>query len=503
MILFNPIWLFALAALSIPVAIHLWNIRQGKTLKVGSISLITVSSQKRSRSLKLHDLLLLLLRCLLLALLALVLTMPFWQRNINPSSIKGWVMIPKENLKESYQKFKPEIDSLTKAGYEFHYFDKDFQKAVLNDVLADSKNLKADSVKSASYWSLVQQLDGQIPSSLPLYLFTPNGISYFNGEKPKVGLNLHWQTYGPADSTNTWLAQAWLMGNSDIQVVEGNSKPGGSFYSYYTLGPGAHNNREYVYSVNSGRLVVSRKNSDEVINVDTSTWHFAIYAEKNTADAGYVKAALQSIVQFTKHKAVIKEYTDAGQIPSHQNWLFWLSSKPVSKQVSQNCDNLFSYEAGKVKDINTWISNQDRSLSNQKIALYKSVATNNNWNAIWHDGFDNPVLSFEKQDRTNLYHFYSRFDPSWNDLVWSDDFPKMLLGLIVGQPVKPDVMHDRRAIDPKQLLPAANNEARTSTGKIIERTDLAFYCWLLLVLIFIVERWIAHKKAGKQELQNG
>src|SRR6202000_2638344 len=142
MILFNPIWLFALAALSIPVAIHLWNIRQGKTLKVGSISLITVSSQKRSRSLKLHDLLLLLLRCLLLALLAFVLTMPFWQRNINPSSIKGWVMIPKENLKESYQKFKPEIDSLTKAGFEFHYFNKGFEKRKLSEVLADSSALK-------------------------------------------------------------------------------------------------------------------------------------------------------------------------------------------------------------------------------------------------------------------------------------------------------------------------------------------------------------------------
>src|ERR1700743_1895371 len=124
MILLNAIWLFALAALSIPVAIHLWNIRQGKTLKVGSISLITVSSQKNSRSFKLHDLLLLLLRCLLLALLAFILMQPLWQKRINLAQIKGWILIPKESLKETYQKFKPEIDSLSKAGYEFHYFDK-------------------------------------------------------------------------------------------------------------------------------------------------------------------------------------------------------------------------------------------------------------------------------------------------------------------------------------------------------------------------------------------
>ncbi len=168
----------------------------------------------------------------------------------------------------------------------------------------------------------------------------------------------------------------------------------------------------------------------------------------------------------------------------------------------QNCDNLFSYETGKAKEISSWINDQNTSTSNQKIALYKSIVATNG-NAIWHDGFGNPVLSSEKRGQTTQYNFYSRFDPSWNDLVWSDDFPKMLLGLIVGRPAKPGAMHDRRAIDAKQLLPAANNEAHTSTGKIIERTDLAFYCWILLVLIFITERWIAHKKAGKQVLQNG
>ena len=50
---------------------------------------------------------------------------------------------------------------------------------------------------------------------------------------------------------------------------------------------------------------------------------------------------------------------------------------------------------------------------------------------IWRDGFGDPVLSLEKQEQSNLYHFYSRFDPAWSDLVWSDDFPKMLLKLIV------------------------------------------------------------------------
>ena len=504
MILLNSIWLFALAALSIPVAIHLWNIRQGKTLKVGSIALITASSQKSSRSFKLRNILLLLLRCLLLALVAFILAMPFWQRPIGSEGIKGWILIPKENLRESYQKFKSEIDSLTKVGYEFHYLNKGFQRADLNYVLAGPSSLKTVNTNSASYWSLVQQLDGQVPSSLPLHLFTPNAVARFNGVKPQVSINLHWQTYVPADSASSWIAHAWLTNNNDIQVAEGNTKPSGTIYTNYTIRSGNQHNTPFIIKTDSGRMIVGLKNAASVI-VDTSSWHFAIYSEKNTAGAGYVKAALESIIQFTKHKAIIKEYADAAQIMTHQNWIFWLSKKPVSEQQIQNCDNLFINEAGKVSDISSWIDDQSEYLSRQKTLLYKRVSANhNNGEAVWRDGFGDPILSLEKQQQTNIYHFYSRFDPAWSDLVWSNGFPKMILRLIVGGSSKPGMKKDRRVMDTRQLLPVINNEGHTRAGKRIQLSNLTHYCWLLLVLVFVAERWLAHKKKkDKQVLQNG
>jgi len=489
----NSIWLFALAALSMPVAIHLWNIKRGKTLKVGSISLITVSSQKKSRSLKLNDLLLLLLRCLLLALVAFVLAAPLLQRH-NLSTVKGWVLIPKEDLKESYQKFKPPIDSLTKAGYEFHYFNKGFEKADFSKASADTTNYKNTN---ASYWSLVQQLDGQIPSTLPVYLFTPNGATHFIGEKPQVSLALHWQTYTSADSASTWVEKARLTNTNEIQIAEGNSKPSGTIYTERTIRSGDQQTPFMVYTEN-GRLSVGLKNSNESVVVGTSTWRFAICADKNSRDAGYVKAALQSIVQFTKHKAVIKQYINAGQIPPRQDWVFWLSAKSISKQL--DCSNLFVYENGKIKISNSWIS--DESSSKQKIDLYRSITTDHNKGySVWKDGFDEPVLTLQKQGWTNNYHFYSRFDPAWSDLVWSDSFPKMLLKLIVGQPTEPDRKYDRRVMDTKQVMPVINNDAHVSK-KIIEHTDLSHYLWLLLVLIFAVERWLAHNKSLKKVMQN-
>src|ERR1700761_1390939 len=105
MIFLHPIWFFALTAVSIPVAIHLWNTRKGKTLKVGSIALITAASQKKTVSRRVSDILLLLVRCLFFSLIAFILAMPFWNRSNNASK-KGWILIPKETVKEVYQKFK-------------------------------------------------------------------------------------------------------------------------------------------------------------------------------------------------------------------------------------------------------------------------------------------------------------------------------------------------------------------------------------------------------------
>ncbi|MBS1519387.1 MAG: BatA domain-containing protein [Bacteroidetes bacterium] len=494
MIFLNPIWFFALAAISIPVAIHLWNIRKGKTLKVGSIALITAASQKKTVSRRLSDILLLLLRCLLLILIAFILAIPLWNRSNYSSKTKRWVLIPKESVKEAYQKFKPKIDSFNKAGFEFHYFDKGFAKGDFNKALADTAHY---SNSDASYWTLIQQLSGQIPSSLPVYVFTSNNTTHFTGEKPQVSLNLHWQTYTPSDSISRWIQKAWLTNNGDIEVMQGNSNPTGTSYKNYSLRSGDQSTKFSVHSDN-GKLSVGLKNSNQQIPVDTSTWRFSIYADKNSPDAGYLKAALQSIIQFTKHKAVVKQYTDESQIPSQQSWLFWLSLKPINKQVQS--DNLFVYESGKVGHTNSWV---EAEVPDKKIELYKSIATKDKSFPIWKDGFGNPVLSFENQSGKNLYHFYSRFDPSWSDLVWSDEFPKMILELIVGPATEPDFKHDKRILSDQQIMPVITNEPRASVEKVRDRIDLSRYIWLLLALTFFAERWLAHRNSSNTILNNG
>jgi hypothetical protein len=475
----NPIWFFALAALSIPVIIHLWNIRPGKTLKVGSISLITEASKSTKRSFKLLDILLLIIRCLLLALIAMLLAAPVWQRYVTAQK-KGWVLIPQESLKETYQQFKPTIDSLDKVGYEFHYFNKGFAKQELKKILADA-SLK-DTTTNANYWSLLKQLENRVGNT-PLYLFTQNGIGHFKGSKPVVKLtSLYWQTYTAKDSVAKWIDKAFISNNGAIKVTVGNSTPSSTYFTTQAIQGGGSN--DVTVNVQNGQPVVSLKNTTQSVPVDTSAMRIAIYTDKHQLDVGYLKAALSAAVDFMGRKSVIKENSSPAQIPAGQAWVFWLSEQPVKDGVLKSSKNIFQYEGGKVTDVSSWIDPGH-------IALAKMVNSTGKQEAVWKDGFGKPVLGLDG----HTYHFYSRVYHLWNDLVWSDDFAKLMLKLLLGNGQSQPKGHERRIFNNRQIQPEIISQSMPQPSfKTTQQADLSKYFWLLAVLLLIAERILSHKK---------
>ncbi|QHS55480.1 hypothetical protein GWR56_07985 [Mucilaginibacter sp. 14171R-50] len=482
----SPIWFFALAAISIPVIIHLWNVRPGKTLKVGSISLITEASKSTRRSFRLLDILLLVLRCLLLGLLALLLASPFWQKHASAKIEKGWLLIPRENFKETYKKFKPAIDSLTKAGYGFHYFNNGFAGADLNNILADTA-LKDTAAKS-NYWGLIKALDRRLSGATPVYIFTPNGIGHFKGDRPQVDLNLHWQTYTVADSLSRWIASAWLTNSGTIRVTVGNSSPAGTIYAGQVLQSGG--NRDIAVTMQNGQPFVSLKEKSQMqVAVDTAMQRMAIYTDKHTVDANYLKAALLAAINFSGQKAVVNQYSSAAKIPAGQNWVFWLSEQALSGGAKSG-ENIFRYQAGKPADVNSWIDPGH-------ITLAKRLEPLSQTETIWKDGFGKPVLGFDGR----TYNFYSRFNPLWNDVVWSDEFPAMILKLISNKTVSQPAAYDKRIVDNAQLQPIIKKENKVITSpKATAQTSLSRYFWLLLVGLFIAERVVSH---AKKQTNNG
>ena len=72
----NPIMLFGLAAVSVPIIIHLLNRRKFQKVVWAAMRFLSISVEQNQRRMRIEDMILLALRCLLLILLALALARP-------------------------------------------------------------------------------------------------------------------------------------------------------------------------------------------------------------------------------------------------------------------------------------------------------------------------------------------------------------------------------------------------------------------------------------------
>lgn len=85
----NPLFLFGLFAAAIPLMIHLWSRRQAVTVDFSSLMFLVVAHRQNVRRLQLKQLLILLLRMLIVALIVLALARPFLTLGLPLASIRA------------------------------------------------------------------------------------------------------------------------------------------------------------------------------------------------------------------------------------------------------------------------------------------------------------------------------------------------------------------------------------------------------------------------------
>ncbi|HZX73756.1 MAG TPA: BatA domain-containing protein, partial [Cyclobacteriaceae bacterium] len=133
----NPSWLWGLSALLIPITIHLLSRKEGKVIPVGSLRYLKDANTQQFKSLRLNEVILLLLRCLLFSLVILFISGLQMAQNNNLK----WVLV-EERLKDD-SRATSVSDSLINQGYELHY---------LTSQLAVEGKLPS----STSYWALAE-----------------------------------------------------------------------------------------------------------------------------------------------------------------------------------------------------------------------------------------------------------------------------------------------------------------------------------------------------------
>ena len=85
----NPLFLFGLLAAGIPLLIHLWNRRRVVTIDFSSLMFLVAAHRQNVRRVQLKNLLILLLRMLIIALIALALARPFLTLGLPLSAVRA------------------------------------------------------------------------------------------------------------------------------------------------------------------------------------------------------------------------------------------------------------------------------------------------------------------------------------------------------------------------------------------------------------------------------
>ena len=198
----NPMYLWALLGLAVPVAIHLWSKDEGRTIKVGSITNLRESENAQTRTLQLNEWLLLLLRLLVIALLVVILAEPFAKTKTKNQDL---VYLVEPELLE-IDTFKTSMDSLAEIK-AVRLLQEDFPEYN-----------PADSVKTAAtnYWQLAQDFEKLKADSLVVYSQTL--LSGFKGKRPEITENVNWVTIDSAQTTAGVVALTQLQ--DSIEVLE-------------------------------------------------------------------------------------------------------------------------------------------------------------------------------------------------------------------------------------------------------------------------------------------
>ncbi len=171
MTLLSPAALWTLAALALPLAVHLWR-RPPRTVRLGSLRFLQ-SRPRRLQNLRWREWVLLAVRLALLTLLALGLARPLW-RQPPPTRPQRWVLLDPAAAPAgpSLQRLR----ALQSAGAETRLLAPGFP--MIQAPSADP------SAPAPDLWSLLREADATLPAGSSLTVFSPGRLASLHGVRP-------------------------------------------------------------------------------------------------------------------------------------------------------------------------------------------------------------------------------------------------------------------------------------------------------------------------------
>jgi hypothetical protein len=373
-------------------------------------------------------------------------------------------------------------------GFELHALDLGFKSMSLDDTSATQKVQSNLPISS-----LIKQLNSQLPTNFKVLAFADAPLNSSKDGITPTHLALDFYPIINQNSITQKVLNAYLGYKDSIKVLVMNSSPSSTNYQLINYQP---YNSALELKTEEGKSLVKLKNEDEWVNVDDKIIEIAIFDPANQ-DAKYLNAALNAIKSYSQMRM-----NSASAISAQSDWVFWLSEEPIPNTLNlKEGAAIFSYTKGKADGKQSFLKT-GYSFQNSPKIVQSIPASNQQFQKIWTDGFGNPLLSLEQKDKLNIYHFNSRLNPQWSDLVWSETFVKSLMPLILSSNnhttsfgFEPDLDDQRQMLYPQELFSTQAGKSKIISSSV--PVPLENWFWIAGFFVLVLERVLTFKKQSR------
>ncbi len=312
MVFLNPLFLWALLGISIPIAIHFWSKKKVRTIKIGSTQFLKELNPKQTSSIRLNQWFLLLLRVMILGLITLILAMPRLELLKTERSITYLV----EPSLLTLEKVQTLLDTV--ADDQIRLLQSDFP-------LTDESEENSQSTLAPNYWQLTQEMKNLQADSI--IIVSKGLVQGFKGRRPSVNLPLHWLVIDSATST---LTPVRVIQDKE-QFIITSLKSDQSILQYKTEKSTLNDN---IINVDNKLDSVELKYNNETIKLSLTqqkTSRILILSEPQfEAEEIYISAAFNALSKYLDQDIQVSNARDLEEIDmSSFDVLVWLKQEAM------------------------------------------------------------------------------------------------------------------------------------------------------------------------------
>lgn len=307
MVFLNPLFLWTLLGLSIPVAIHFWSKKKVKTIKIGSTQLLRELHPKQTRSIRLNHWFLLLLRMIIITLIALILAVPSIAFLKTERSITYLV----EPSLLGMEKVHSILDTI--ADSQLRLLEPGFP-------LLGDHHAKRDRSFAPDYWQLSQQMATLEADSI--IVLTKGLMTGFKGMRPSLDLPVHWLQIDAGEESIAPVEA--VLKNDQVLVTSIKSDQNSVIYT------------NEIYALDDSTISIDNEADSILIKLEKATVKLPLTHDKTqrilivadeqlSSEALYISAALGALSRYLNQDIELSSVKDIQGIDlSEFDALVWL-----------------------------------------------------------------------------------------------------------------------------------------------------------------------------------